>query len=308
MSDQAMSPLDLHALVQTMERRIEELERELSTKGEFEERLQDSEERFRQFGQASSSALWIRDARTLRMEYMSPAFEAMSGRDCRDVAGSGIESWHTMIHADDRDAVQRNMQRVLEGERVKHEFRIVQSGTDDIRWVQSTDFPMRDVACRINRIGGIAQRVRQEDRAERTKRIGRWPIVGEQRQHHAALALERVRPADRRRDVAGATAFVFPSLYEGFGLPVLDAMTCGVPAIVSTGGALPEVVEGAGICLPPDSVEAWADALCLVCRNDKIRERLGREGRARAAQFSWRRSAAEVQRLLKSGPAHREAA
>lgn len=118
----------------------------------------------------------------------------------------------------------------------------------------------------------------------------------------------RVPDSDVPAMYSGATAFVFPSLYEGFGLPVLDAMTCGVPAIVSTGGALPEVVGGAGICLPPDSIEAWADALCLICRDDMTREHLGREGMVRAAQFSWRRSATEVHRLLKSGQAHREAA
>lgn len=130
---------------------------DIKPRRDAEKALRDSEERFRQFGQASSSALWIRDARTLRMEYMSPAFEAMSGRSCREVAGSGIDSWHAMLHPEDRDCVQRNIQRVLDGERVKHEFRIVQAGTGDIRWVQSTDFPMRDATCRINRIGGIAQ-------------------------------------------------------------------------------------------------------------------------------------------------------
>lgn len=138
-------------------RQVGILFQDIKPRRDAEKALRDSEERFRQFGQASSSALWIRDARTLRMEYVSPAFESMSGRGCHDVAGSGMESWHAMLHPDDRDMVQRNLQRVLDGERVKHEFRIVQSGTGDVRWVQSTDFPMRDTACRINRIGGIAQ-------------------------------------------------------------------------------------------------------------------------------------------------------
>jgi glycosyltransferase involved in cell wall biosynthesis len=118
----------------------------------------------------------------------------------------------------------------------------------------------------------------------------------------------RVPDSDVPAMYSGATAFVFPSLYEGFGLPVLDAMTCGVPAIVSTGGALPEVVGEAGICLPPDSIEAWADTLCLICRDHNLRERLGREGRARASQFSWRKSAAAVHRLFEPGHEHREAA
>ncbi len=140
-------------------RQVGILFQDIKPRRDAEKALRDSEERFRQFGQASSGALWIRDARTLRMEYMSPAFEAMSGRSCGDIAGSGIESWHAMLHPDDRDTVQRNMQRVLDGERLKQEFRIIQGGTQDIRWIQSTDFPMRDTACRINRIGGIAQDV-----------------------------------------------------------------------------------------------------------------------------------------------------
>ena len=118
----------------------------------------------------------------------------------------------------------------------------------------------------------------------------------------------RVPDSDVPAMHSGAMAFVFSSFYEGFGLPVLDAMTYGVPAIVSTGGALPEVVGGAGICLPPDSIEAWADTLCLICRDHNLRDRLGREGRARASQFSWRRSAAEVHRLFESRQEHREAA
>lgn len=118
----------------------------------------------------------------------------------------------------------------------------------------------------------------------------------------------RIPDADVPGMYSGATAFVFPSFYEGFGLPVLDAMTCGVPAIVSNGGALPEVVGGAGICLPPDSIEAWAETLCLICRDQNLRDKLGREGQVRASRFSWRRSAAEVHRLFVSRPAHRKAA
>ncbi|HEY0505369.1 MAG TPA: PAS domain-containing protein [Lysobacter sp.] len=140
-------------------RQVGILFQDIKPRRDTEKALRDSEERFRQFGQASSGALWIRDARTLRMEYISPAFEAMSGRSNDEVAGSGIESWDAMLHPDDRDTVQRNMRRVLDGERVKHEFRIVQAETQDVRWIQSTDFPMRDVSCRINRIGGIAQDV-----------------------------------------------------------------------------------------------------------------------------------------------------
>lgn len=118
----------------------------------------------------------------------------------------------------------------------------------------------------------------------------------------------RVPDSDIPAMYSGAMAFVFPSFYEGFGLPVLDAMTCGVPAIVSTGGALPEVVGRAGICLPPDSIEAWADTLCRISRDQELREQLAAGARARAAQFSWARSAAAIRQLFESGREDRNAA
>lgn len=86
---------------------------------------------------------------------------------------------------------------------------------------------------------------------------------------------------------AGALAFVFPSLYEGFGLPPLEAMACGVPVLTGNLTSLPEVVGEAGLMVDPTSVEAIADGLLRLIQNDLLRQALIPKGLARAALFSW---------------------
>lgn len=97
---------------------------------------------------------------------------------------------------------------------------------------------------------------------------------------------------------AGAQALVFPSLYEGFGLPVLEAMAWGTPVIASTSSSLPEVVGEAGLLVDPYDVDALAGSMAHVLEDAALRERLIAAGRARAAQFTWERCAAEVEVAL----------
>jgi glycosyltransferase involved in cell wall biosynthesis len=94
---------------------------------------------------------------------------------------------------------------------------------------------------------------------------------------------------------AGAEAFALPSLYEGFGLPVLEAMACGTPVVASHLTALPETAGGAARLAPPDEVaEATRDLL-----GDEVeRERLRDAGLRRAKEFTWARTAAEMHALL----------
>ncbi|MCB9497253.1 MAG: glycosyltransferase family 4 protein [Fibrobacteria bacterium] len=87
----------------------------------------------------------------------------------------------------------------------------------------------------------------------------------------------------------GATAFLFPSTYEGFGLPVLEAMQCGTPVIVSNRSSMPEVAGSAGIMIPPDSPPAFADALRQILSNPELRRDLSEAGIAQAAKFSRQR-------------------
>lgn len=93
---------------------------------------------------------------------------------------------------------------------------------------------------------------------------------------------------------SGAAAFVFPSVYEGFGLPPLEAMACGVPVISSQTSSLPEVVGDAGILVDPQDVDAIADSLRRVLEDRAFAEELAQKGIQRAAGFSWKRTTAET--------------
>ena len=89
----------------------------------------------------------------------------------------------------------------------------------------------------------------------------------------------------------GATAFVFPSMYEGFGIPVLEAMACGTPVIASNTSSLPEVIENAGILVDPTIPSTIAESMMDIARSPELRQRLSELGETRAAAYSWSRSA-----------------
>ena len=88
-----------------------------------------------------------------------------------------------------------------------------------------------------------------------------------------------------------AACFAYPSHFEGFGLPALEAMACGAPVVASTGGSLPEVVGDAGLLVDPLDERALAAAIRRVLLEPGVAGDLARRGRERAAGFSWRRTA-----------------
>lgn len=96
----------------------------------------------------------------------------------------------------------------------------------------------------------------------------------------------------------GATAFVFPSLYEGFGLPPLEAMACGVPVLASNRTSIPEVVGDAGVLIDPQDLEVFAGGLRQVVEDSELRQKLALAGPARAKMFTWDRTAALVRSAL----------
>ncbi|HWL66272.1 MAG TPA: glycosyltransferase, partial [Actinomycetota bacterium] len=91
---------------------------------------------------------------------------------------------------------------------------------------------------------------------------------------------------------AEAEIAVVPSLYEGFSLPAIEAMSCRVPVIATTAGALPEVIGGAGIMVPPSDAGALASAIMRLLENKSRRVELGSDGRRRVLErFTWRAAA-----------------
>lgn len=91
--------------------------------------------------------------------------------------------------------------------------------------------------------------------------------------------------------MSGALAFTFPSIYEGFGMPPLEAMACGTPVLVSDAASLPEVTGDSAVIVKPDSTDSIAEGLHRLFTDADLRARLRAEGLERAKLFSWERSA-----------------
>jgi glycosyltransferase involved in cell wall biosynthesis len=111
-------------------------------------------------------------------------------------------------------------------------------------------------------------------------------------------SLGYVHDADLPGLYAGARAFVLPSRYEGFGLTCLEAMACGTPVVAADRAALPETCGDAAVLVDPDDQEALCAAVLRACADEPLREDLRRRGLARAAAFTWDRTAVSVDALL----------
>ncbi|MGE5358985.1 MAG: glycosyltransferase family 4 protein [Bacteroidales bacterium] len=120
------------------------------------------------------------------------------------------------------------------------------------------------------------------------RRIERAPLAGHVRY------LGYVPDAERRRLFESAALLVLPSYEEGFGIPVLEAMTVGVPVVVSNRGALPEVTHNAGIVVEPDDREALAGAMARILSDEAYAAALGARGVQRARHFRWSETAASA--------------
>lgn len=119
-------------------------------------------------------------------------------------------------------------------------------------------------------------------------------------------ARDRVRPLGYVPDddlpslLSGSLGLAFPSLYEGFGLPALEAMSCGTPVLTSSTSSLPEVVGDAGLLVDPLDVDAITHGLARLADDAGLRHDLGRRGLARAADFTWERAAEQTLAVLRA--------
>jgi glycosyltransferase involved in cell wall biosynthesis len=110
----------------------------------------------------------------------------------------------------------------------------------------------------------------------------------------------RIADEDKAALISGAVALVFPSLYEGFGLPVVEAMQCGTPVICSNTSSLPEVAGDAALQVDPLDIEALAQAMRQLLDDAALRRTLVERGYAQAARFSWAACAARVLSAIES--------
>jgi glycosyltransferase involved in cell wall biosynthesis len=123
---------------------------------------------------------------------------------------------------------------------------------------------------------------------------------------HLPLGSDRVRFIGHVADqwvpglLSGALAFVYPSLYEGFGFPPLESMACGTPALTSNVSSLPEVVGDAALTVDPFDEGAMATALIHLLTDETFRGDLRRRGFEQAARFSWDRSASQTWEILRA--------
>jgi glycosyltransferase involved in cell wall biosynthesis len=123
---------------------------------------------------------------------------------------------------------------------------------------------------------------------------------------HRIILAGYIPDSDLSAIYSGALAFVYPSIYEGFGLPPLEAMQCGVPVITSNTSSLPEVVGDAGIMIDPTDEGALCQAMLDLINNETLRTELSQKGLERAKQFSWAKCAEQtvnVYRIAAENPA-----
>ncbi len=113
---------------------------------------------------------------------------------------------------------------------------------------------------------------------------------------HRITFTGRIPAADLATLLASATVMAYPSRYEGFGIPVLEAMAAGVPVVVAAGTAAADLATSAGVVLEPDDVAGWAEEIDLLIADTGYRSQVARSGLVRASNYTWEASARQLER------------
>ncbi|QTP58895.1 glycosyltransferase family 4 protein [Billgrantia antri] len=126
------------------------------------------------------------------------------------------------------------------------------------------------------------------------KGAGLKRLIAEVKPPHRVIVTGYLQRPEVQALMASAAVFAYPSLYEGFGLPVLEAMASGTPVLTSDNTSLGEIASGAAMTVPPHEIEAIEQGLTLLLRDDSRRDKLRALGLQRAGEFSWQRCAAQT--------------
>jgi two-component system CheB/CheR fusion protein len=137
--------------------------RDITDRKTAEEALRQSEQRFRQFAENSADVFWIVDAETRELEYLNPVYEKMWG-ESRDVLMADFRHGIEIVHPEDQALAGTVLPRVLKGETVTVEYRIVRPNDGQVRWIRDTGFPIPGRNGRIARVAGVAQDVTEDKR------------------------------------------------------------------------------------------------------------------------------------------------
>ncbi len=188
-----------------------ESDEELARVARMQELLRESEMRFVKFAEASSDVLWVRDAETLRWEYVSPAVETVYGISREEASSrNDLLQWVDLIVPEDREHALDCIARARNGERVSFEYRIRSRQDGQIRWLRSNVFPIRSQDGRVRRIGGIGRDVTALKSA-----LGHQQTLLAELQHRVRNTLAVVRSIVRRTADTSATVEDFANHLEG---------------------------------------------------------------------------------------------
>jgi glycosyltransferase involved in cell wall biosynthesis len=140
---------------------------------------------------------------------------------------------------------------------------------------------------------------KRTDLAHKLVLAGRWgwlhsslmELMGERDVQEHVLLLDYVPRTDLPYLYSGADLFILPSLYEGFGLPIIEAMACGTPVAAADNSSLTEIVGDAGLLFDAENVSQIQDTMMRVLDSPELQHNLRKKGLARAEEFSWERSA-----------------